>query len=212
MDQTLKKNYLLILLLLAVVLAFIALRVAVPDRPSTGTPDVLDPEAHKLDRLFHGLGILKVPRISLPADISVTDLTGKRVRFSDMKGKIVFLNFWATWCMACLVEFPAMNELNDRLKGRDFVMLAVSMQEPAAEVKDYAAKHKLNFTVLLDPEGEAATRFGVISVPTTFVMDKEGSIVGRAIGAREWNSQEAVAVLEYLIETGVDHTIVDEGI
>ncbi len=193
------KNYSLIVLLLVAVLAFITLRVVVSDRSPSISPDVFDSETHKIDRLFYNMGIRKIPGIAPPIDFNLMDLTGKRIRLSDMRGKIVFLNFWATWCSACLVEIPAMEKLNNKLKDKDFVMLAISMQEPASRVKDYFIKHKVNFTALLDSKGEVASRFGVISIPTTFIMDKGGGIIGKAIGAREWYSKDAISLFEYLL-------------
>ena len=193
------KNYSLIVLLLVAVLAFITLRVVVSDRSPSISPDVFDSETHKIDRLFYNMGIRKIPGIAPPTDINHMDLTGKRIRLSDMRGKIVFLNFWATWCSACLVEIPAMEKLNAKLKDKDFVMLAISMQEPASRVKDYFIKHKLSFTALLDTKGEVASSFGVISIPTTFIMDKGGGIIGKAIGAREWYSKDSISLFEYLL-------------
>lgn len=193
------KNYFLIVLLLVAVLAFITLRVVVSDRSPSISPDVFDSDTHKIDRLFYNMGIRKIPGIAPPIDINLMDLTGKRIRLSDMRGKIVFINFWVTWCAACLVEMPAMEKLNNKLKEKDFVMLAISMQEPASRVKDYFIKHKLSFTALLDTKGEVASRFGVISIPTTFIMDKGGDIIGKAIGAREWYSKDAISLFEYLL-------------
>jgi len=193
------KIFLFIGLLLVAALAFITLRVVVSDRSPSISPDTFDSDTLKIDRLFYNMGIQKIPGVAPPIDINLMDLTGKRIRLSDMRGKIVFLNFWTTWCPGCIVEIPAMEKLNNKLKDKDFVMLAISMQEPTSRVKDYFTKHKLSFTALLDSKGDVASRFGVISVPTTFIVDKEGGIIGKAIGAREWYSKDAISLFEYLL-------------
>jgi thiol-disulfide isomerase/thioredoxin len=156
-------------------------------------------EGSRSERLFEEIGVVQIPPTPIPIDISLPDLNGMVVKFSDFKGKIVFLNFWATWCPPCRFEMPAMEKLHKKLKNKDFVMLAVDLQEPAAVVKKYFKKHKLTFMSLMDTDGEVSGLFGVRSIPTTFILDKEGRIIGGAVGAREWNGQESVALFEHLI-------------
>ena len=153
----------------------------------------------ELDRLFGNIGILKIPHVTRPVEIQLKDVYGNTVRLSDFRGKVVFLNFWATWCAACVVEMPSMEKLHRRLKDKDFVMVAINLQESDAQVKAFFEKMKLSFTALLDSNGEVATGFAVNALPTTFVLDKEGRIVGAAIGPREWNSRASIALFEYLL-------------
>ena len=156
-------------------------------------------EGGRSERLFEEIGVVQIPPTPIPIDISLQDLNGMMVKFSDFKGKIVFLNFWATWCPPCRFEMPAMEKLHKKLKDKDFVMLAVDLQDPVSVVKQYFKKNKLTFTSLLDADGQVSGLFGVRSIPTTFILDKEGRIIGGAVGAREWNSQESVALFEHLI-------------
>jgi peroxiredoxin len=156
-------------------------------------------QQQELDRLFGNIGILKIPHVTRPIEIQLKDAYGNWIRLSDYRGKVVFLNFWATWCAACVVEMPAMEKLHRRLKDKDFVMVAINMQESDAQVKAFFEKLKLSFTALLDSDGEVATGFAVNALPTTFVLDKEGRIVGAAIGPREWDSRASIALFEYLI-------------
>ena len=158
-------------------------------------------EQQELDRLFGNIGILKIPHATQPVEIQLKDVFGNLVRLSDFRGKVVFLNFWATWCPTCVVEMPAMEKLHRRLKDRDFVMVAVNMQESDAQVKAFFEKMKLSFTSLLESDGEVAAGFAVNALPTTFVLDKEGRIVGAAIGPREWDSRASIALFEYLIDS-----------
>ena len=161
-------------------------------------------QQQELDRLFGNMGILKIPHVTQPVEIQLKDVHGNWIRLSDYRGKVVFLNFWATWCAACVVEMPAMEKLHLRFKDKDFVMIAINMQESDAQVKAFFEKLKLSFTTLLDSNGEVAAGFAVNALPTTFVLDKEGRIVGAAIGPREWDSRASIALFDYLINARSD--------
>ena len=161
-------------------------------------------QEQELDRLFGNMGILKIPHVTQPVEIQLKDASGNWIRLSDYRGKVVFLNFWATWCAACVVEMPAMEKLHRRLKDKDFVMVAINMQESDAQVKAFFEKLNLSFTALLDSNGEVGAGFAVNALPTTFVLDKEGRIVGAAIGPREWDSRASIALFEYLINMRSD--------
>ena len=155
----------------------------------------------ELERLFSNIGILKIPHISQPVEIELKDVFGNTVSLSDFRGNIVFLNFWATWCPPCVIEMPSMQKLHRRFKDRNFVMVAINSQETDAQVKSFFDKYKLSFTALLDSSGEVGTWFDVNAFPTTFVLDKQGRIIGRAIGPREWDSQASVALFDHLIDS-----------
>ena len=157
----------------------------------------------KLERLFRDMGVLKIPHLTRPVEIQLKDVFGNTVRLSEFRGKIVFLNFWATWCPTCVIEMPSMEKLHRKLKDREFAMVAINMQEPPAQVKSFFEKLELSFTSLLDSSGEVVTGFAVNALPTTFVLDKQGRIIGKALGPREWDSRASIALFEYLIDN--DH-------
>ena len=157
----------------------------------------------ELDRLYYQIGILKVPEVPVPTDAPLRDLDDNAVRLADLKGKVVFLNFWATWCPACRSERPDMEKLYRRLKDRDFAMAAVSMQEPVEKVKGYFESHGLSFRGLLDQEGEVSNQFGIISIPTTYILNREGDVIGKAVGARDWGSRDSIAFFEHLMGKAV---------
>ena len=161
-------------------------------------------QQQELDRLFANIGILKIPHVTRPVEIQLKDAFGNSVRMSEFRGNVVFLNFWATWCGACVVEMPAMEKLHRRLKDKNFVMVAINVQESDAQVKAFFEKMKLSFTALLDSDGEVATGFAVNALPTTYILDKGGRIVGTAIGPREWDSRASVALFNYLIKMRSD--------
>ena len=156
-------------------------------------------QQQELERLFGNIGILKVPHITQPVEIQLKDVYGNTVRLSDYRGKVVFLNFWATWCRTCVIEMPAMENLHRRLKDKDFVMVAINLQESPEQVKAFFEKFKLSFTALLDSSGEVGSGFAVRALPTTFILDKQGRIIGHALGPREWDSRASIELFEYLI-------------
>jgi peroxiredoxin len=157
-------------------------------------------ERREIDPLFREMGIIQVPHIAPPVDFSLLNLNNKTVTLSDLKGKIVFLNFWATWCGECRVEMPLMQKLYIRFKDKDFAMVAVSLNEPKSVVEKFFDDYKLTFTALLDSKGELGIPFGIRGIPMTYILDREGGIIGKAIGARQWDSKESFALFEQLLK------------
>ena len=154
----------------------------------------------ELDRLFREMEILKIPHVTRPIEIQLKDVFGNTVRLSDYRSNVVFLNFWATWCPTCVVEMPAMEKLHRRLKDKAFVMVAINLQESPARVQSFFEKLELSFISLLDSSGAVGSGFAVRGLPTTFVLDKKGRIIGKALGPREWDSRASFALFEYLID------------
>jgi len=134
-------------------------------------------------------------------DFSLKDLNGKGVEIKQFKGKVIFLNFWATWCGPCKEEMPGMEALHQQLKEKNFVMLTISVDyEGIKPVQEFINKHRYTFSVLLDPKGETLDLFEVKGIPTTFLIDKKGKMLGKAIGPRDWKSIEVESLLNLLIE------------
>ena len=158
-------------------------------------------QPRELERLFRDIGVLEIPHVTRPVEIQLKDVFGNSVRLSDYRGKIVFLNFWATWCPTCVIEMPSKEKLHRRLKDKEFVMVAINLQETPARVKSFFNKLELSFTSLLDSSGEVGAGFAVNALPTTFVLDKNGRIIGKALGPREWDSRASVALFEFLIKS-----------
>jgi len=154
----------------------------------------------QINGLFKTLGIIKLAGIAPPVDIELEDLNGKMIRVSDFKGKIVFINFWATWCPDCRFEMPLMEKLFQRFKDRDFVMVAVNLRESPKKVSAFFKKYKLSFTALLDRKGRTAFPFGIRSIPTTFILNQKGGLIGKILGPREWESEPATILFELLIK------------
>lgn len=128
---------------------------------------------------------VEAPGFSLP------DLTGKKIRLKDFRGKLVFLNFFATWCGPCREEMPGMERLFRTHRDKDLVVLGVNLQESAKAVKPFVQELKLSFPIVLDSEGAASREYGVRALPVSFLIGRDGNIVWRAIGGRDWESAKA---------------------
>lgn len=132
-------------------------------------------------------------------EIKTVTVQGAPFRLSDLRGKVVFLNFWATWCGPCRLEMPSMERLHQKMKDRPFAMVAVNLQEPRVLVKKFVQDLKLTFTILMDPEGEIAGVYAAQNLPLTYIIDKKGNITRRALGPREWDGPAAVRLMEELM-------------
>jgi thiol-disulfide isomerase/thioredoxin len=146
-------------------------------------------------------------KAAMPADngpapeIVVNSLNGTPLKLSDLKGKVVLLNFWATWCPPCRDEIPSMMKLNKAMAGKPFQMVAVSIDEggrPAIE--SFFQTSGFSLPAYTDPDNRAARAYGVTGVPETFIIDKQGMMVKKVIGPLEWDGPEAVAFLEKLMK------------
>jgi thiol-disulfide isomerase/thioredoxin len=157
-------------------------------------------QGQELDQLFREMGVLQIPPDSEPLEVRLNDSAGRPVSLAEFRGKIVFINFWTTWCLACVIEMPSMEKLHQKFKDKDFVMIAINLQESAARVKQFYREYKLTFTTLLDSTGDVGAALGIRSIPTTFILDKNGRIIGKALGPREWESKESIALFEYLTD------------
>ena len=116
------------------------------------------------------------------------DPKGTLRKLEDYKGKVLVLNFWATWCPPCMEEVPSLERLTQSAEGQkdDLVVLAVSVDKSAADIEKALPNLKLN--VALDPEGTVAEQYGTTKFPETYIIDRQGEIVAKFIGARNWDS------------------------
>jgi peroxiredoxin len=158
------------------------------------------PGSSQIDRLMDGMGVIGTPLNSDLLEAKLPNTSGRHVRLNDFRGKIVFLNFWTTWCPSCRTEMPAMERLHRKLFGKNFAMVTVNIKESASQVKNFFEKYKLTFTALLDTTGEISAGFGIRAIPTTFILDKSGTIIGSITGPREWDSRKSVALFERLAD------------
>jgi len=141
-------------------------------------------------------------RVGHPApDFTFPDLTGKKVSLTDFRGKVVFVNVWATWCPPCREEMPSMQKLYERFKNEEFKILAVSIDSNGREaVAPFMEKLNLTFPALLDPESKMWGLYGLTGVPESVIMDREGLVVKKIVGAIDWAAQDVFRFFQELIK------------
>lgn len=149
---------------------------------------------------FTELGV-DVPKVRLEAPAFTLDRLKDGVgSLKDYKGKVVLLNFWATWCGPCREEMPAMQRLWERYRAQGFVIVAIAADRGSRKpVASFVDKLALSYPVLLDPEGNVRKRYEVIGLPMSYLIGRDGKISGRLVGIREWDSPEADAVVTTLL-------------
>ena len=119
----------------------------------------------------------RVPAVGMQAeDFNLTDLEGKSQSLSQYRGKIVLVNFWATWCKPCTTEMPAMQKIYDKLRDKGFVVLAVNELEDDAKVREHIKQYGHTFPVLMDRDNTVANQFGVFGLPVSVFIDQEGRV------------------------------------
>ena len=130
----------------------------------------------------------------------LSTLSGGKIKLTDYRGKVVFLNFWATWCSTCKVEMPSMQRLYDKFKAHGFEMITVSVDKEKELIKSFMDEYKLTFPVLLDPDSKISKKlYKTTGVPETFIIRQDGIIVHKAIGPRDWASDETLQAFQQLV-------------
>jgi thiol-disulfide isomerase/thioredoxin len=129
-------------------------------------------------------------------------LDGKAHRLADYRGKVVLVNFWATWCPPCLAELPSMQRLADQMAPEAFEILAINVEESPFRVSKFVKLIGLRLSVLLDDKGETFQAWGGSVYPTSFVLDREGRVRHVAYGPLEWDDEDVVKTLSGLLPPG----------
>jgi peroxiredoxin len=159
-----------------------------------------------------GLAALVLSRVEAPGpargapvpDFELTDLAGARVALSSLRGRVVFVNFWATWCPPCRDEAPSLERMYGRLHDEGFDVLAISVDASSdrGAVAEFQREFGLSFPVLLDPEQNVHAAFGVTGVPETYVIDTRGRLAERFIGPRNWDDPRYARAVRRLLAAG----------
>jgi cytochrome c biogenesis protein CcmG, thiol:disulfide interchange protein DsbE len=132
-------------------------------------------------------------------DYAAKSLNGQPFSLSAMRGRVVVLNVWATWCTPCRVEMPALQRLHERLGSQGLEVVAVSTDDDASIVKPFADELGLTFRIVHDAKRKFEDVYQVQGLPTTFVIDKHGRIIKKELGARAWDDSVHVALIERLL-------------
>ncbi len=133
---------------------------------------------------------------------SFSDAAGRELTLADFKGRVVLLNFWATWCAPCVREMPTLDRVQGKLSGQGLSVVAVSEDRGGLEavgpfLKQLGLRH---LEIYLDPRGTLAREFGLAGLPTTLLIDAEGRLVGGLEGPAEWDSDDALALIRYYLD------------
>ncbi len=133
-------------------------------------------------------------------DFQVTSLSGGQKTPSSLKGKVVLLNFWATWCPPCKEEIPSIESISKTMKGQAFEVFAVNLGDDAATVKAFVAERKLSFPIYLDTKNKLASSFASQGIPTSYLLDKDGKFIAGVVGSYDYAKPEFAAFLKELAQ------------
>ena len=131
---------------------------------------------------------------------TLTDLGGKKVSLKDFRGKLVLLNFWATWCAPCREEMPSMERLYLRFKDKEFVIVGVNVKDRRNDALSFLKELKITFPIALDPDGQVGLLYGAWGLPATYLIDPKGTAIARAWGPADWDSQGARQLITELLK------------
>ena len=139
-------------------------------------------------------------RAATPAPaLKARDMSGASKTLADYRGKVVVLNFWASWCPPCLREMPSMERLRVKMKGQPLEIVALASAEGPDDVKAFLSKMQLGFPILLDADGSNTQRWKVFALPTSFLLDREGRVRYVLTGPTEWDEGEALKIIETML-------------
>ncbi len=150
----------------------------------------------EIDELFRELKMARIEPVPM-MDFKFKDMNGNDLSLSSLKGKMIFFNFWATWCPPCRKEMPSMQKLYNKFKDKNFVMIAVT-SEDSATVKQFLSKNKYTFPIVAGEE-DIFINYNIASIPTTFIIDGDGYIIGGTAGSSDWARKESINFFEKMI-------------
>jgi peroxiredoxin len=165
--------------------------VTILGAPATGRAEVAD--------LLGKLNLSAYRPGTKPPEFSGHTVDGRTVSLASMRGKVVLLNFWASWCQECRPEMPMFEQLHREFAAQGLSVVGINAREGTAAIRAYAKELGLTFPLVLDPRGEINTAYGVIGLPSTFIIGRDGQAVARAIGPREWSGRQALEIVRALL-------------
>ena len=151
---------------------------------------------------FVSLKMSRLPAGTMAVPFELTTLDGKVMKSSELAGKVMLVNFWATWCGPCKEEMPSLVRLQKQFDPAHFVMLTITTDLQRQGIAHFLSQLEISLPVGFDEDQEVSRSFMVRGLPTTVVIARNGSLVGRAVGPRAWDSPEALAVMRQVMENG----------
>jgi len=149
--------------------------------------------------LLHELNLTTYSRPTMPPDFNGRTADGSDLSLASLKGKVVLLNFWATWCLECRPEMPAFERLHREFSAQGLAVVGINAREETSTIREYAKELGLTFPLISDPTGKINSAYGVIGLPTTFLIGRSGRAVALAVGPREWSAKPARALIQALL-------------
>jgi len=149
--------------------------------------------------LLQKLNLTAYSRGTTPPEFNGRMTDGREVSLASLQGKVVVLNFWATWCQECRSEMPAFEQLHREFSVHGLAVIGINAREETTTIRNYAKEFGLTFPVIVDPKGTINAAYGVIGLPTTFLIGRNGRPVALAVGPREWASTPARVIIQALL-------------
>ncbi|MCD6310721.1 MAG: TlpA family protein disulfide reductase [Candidatus Eremiobacteraeota bacterium] len=136
----------------------------------------------------------------LAPDFTLPDLSGNEVTLSSLRGKVVLLDFWATWCSPCLFAMPGLQKLHDKYEDKGLKVMSINLGESGAKVKKFIKENGLTYTILLDKSGNTGRIYNVRGIPTMILIDKNGIIQMKQVGYSRWQEEKIVEKIKELLD------------
>ena len=156
-------------------------------------------ERPALPELLKALNLSGYPSVMQPPDFNGVTADGQKVSLAGLSGRVALLNFWATWCLECRPEMPMFERLHREFSAQGLAVVGINAREGTATIREYAKELGLTFPLISDPTGKINSAYGVIGLPTTFLIGRSGRAVALAIGPREWGGKPARALMGALL-------------
>lgn len=156
-------------------------------------------ERPALAELLKALNVSGYPSVMQPPEFSGFTTDGRTVSLTSLRHNVVLLNFWASWCLECRPEMPMFERLHREFSAQGLAVVGINAREGTSTIREYGKELGLTFALILDPSGKINSDYGVIGLPTTFLIGRDGRPVALAIGPREWSGKPARALIQALL-------------
>ena len=165
----------------------------------SGQGSMANAAEERLAPLFTALDLRGYPSVTIPPNFSGDTFDAREVSLAKLRGKVIIVNFWASWCVECRPEMPVLERLHRESGGQGLTIIGINVRENTQTVRRYARELGLTFPLVLDPAGTITALYGVVGLPTTFLIGRDGRSIAFGIGPREWGSRLARTLIEALL-------------